>query len=342
MNKQITTDVGSTWLKSSIMQQRGVAAGSVGSVHHLDEKMQGEFAFTVGPYSTSVLEIDPGDRVIVDTIDTFSGKMVDETTSSRDVIELPYIDPQNGPIIVRGAEPGDVLAVHIESMEPRGLEPSGTCCLIPDFGALAHNHNNPNLHDPLPEIVKKIRIEDGKVHWSDEVSFDYKPHLGAISCSPEMDSINSMTADQHGGNMDMPDICPGNIIYLPVRAPGARLFLGDAHACQGDGEVCGCAVEYPTTTTIKVDLIKGWKTDWPRLETPESIMAISSARPLEDAVKIAFYELIQWMVNDYGWDKMEAYMLLTQVARVRLGNIVDPKFSVGAMIDKKYLTPSNR
>ncbi len=339
MDQTMNTTEPSSWLRRSIMDTRGMALGQVGRTHLLDEKTQGDFRFTVGPYSAPVMEIDPGDRVVIETLDTFSGKIVDERTSPNAVIQLPYIDPQNGPIMVRGAEPGDVLAVYIESMEPRGIEPSGTCCLIPNFGALAHNHNNPVMHEPLPEIVKKIRIADGSVHWSNTITFPYRPHLGAISVSPEMDSINSMTADQHGGNMDMPDICPGHIVYLPVRSPGGRLFLGDAHACQGDGEVCGCAVEFPTTTTIRVDLIKDWKIDWPRLETPEAIMAIASGRPLEDAVKMAFYELIQWMVHDHGWDKLEAYMLLTQVARVRLGNIVDPKFSVGAMLDKKYLAP---
>ncbi|MFP3608001.1 acetamidase/formamidase family protein, partial [Paraburkholderia sp. SIMBA_053] len=80
------------------------------------------------------------------------------------------------------------------------------------------------------------------------------------------DSINSLTPDSHGGNMDVPDMGPGSITYLPVRSPGGRLFIGDAHACQGDGEVCGTAVEYQSTTTVRVDLIKKWKIDWPRLE----------------------------------------------------------------------------
>ena len=104
---------------------------------------------------------------------------------------------------------------------------------------------------------------------------------------------------------------PGSITYLPVRTEGARLFIGDAHACQGDGEVCGVAVEYPTVTTIKVDLIKGWTIEWPRLEREDFIMAIGSTRPLEDAARIAYRELIRWMVGDYGFDKWDAYMMLS-------------------------------
>ena len=95
---------------------------------------------------------------------------------------------------------------------------------------------------------------------------------------------------------------PGSITYLPVRSLGGRVFIGDAHACQGDGEVCGVAVEH-ATTTIRIDLIKGWKIDWPRLEKAEVIMAIGSARPLEDATRIAYKELVMWLAAEYGYDK---------------------------------------
>ena len=97
------------------------------------------------------------------------------------------------------------------------------------------------------------------------------------------------------------------------------------HACQGDGEVCGTAVEYPTTTTIRVDLIKGWTIEWPRLENEEFIMAIGSARPLEDAARIAYRELVLWMAPEYGFDQWDAYMMLSQCGKVRLGNFVDPE-----------------
>lgn len=122
-----------------------------------------------------------------------------------------------------------------------------------------------------------------------------------------------------------------------MQSPGARLFIGDAHACQGDGEVCGTAVEYPSTTTIQVDLIKGWTIDWPRLENERVIMAIGSARPLEDATRIAYRELVLWMEAEYGYDRWDAYMMLSQCGKVRLGNFVDPKYTVGAGISKTYL-----
>jgi len=240
--------------------------------------------------------------------------------------------------MVEGAEPGDVVDVYIESMAPRGSNARGTCAMIPQFGALSGTAFTALLAESLPEIVRKVDVDEGGVYWSKRVTLPYKPHIGTLSCSPQIDSINSLTPDQHGGNMDLPDMGPGSITYLPVRTAGARVFIGDAHACQGDGEVCGVAVEFQSTTTIQVDLIKHWAIEWPRLETEEMIMAIGSARPLEDATRIAYKELVLWMAAEFGYDKWDAYMMLSQCGRVRLGNFVDPKYTVGAGIIKRYLT----
>jgi acetamidase/formamidase len=327
------------WLEQSIMHTRGVAKGQVGVTHELGEERQGIFHYTIGPYSEPVMVIKPGDRVVVDTRDAFEGKIMTEQDLPSAKLRVPFLNPQNGPIMIEGAEKGDVVAVHIESMLPRGANPRGTCCLIPQFGALTGTDFTALLNDSLPEITRKIDIDENGVYWSKRVTLPYKPHIGTLSLSPEIDSINSLTPDNHGGNMDVPDMGPGSITYLPVRSPGARLFIGDAHACQGDGEVCGTAVEYASRTTIHVDLIKSWQIDWPRLETEDKIMVIGSARPLEDATRIAYRELVLWMAKEYGYDKWDAYMMLSQIGKVRLGNFVDPKYSVAAGVEKKYLVP---
>jgi len=326
-----------SWLKSSIMAARGVARGAVGQTHELTEAKQGVFHYTIGPYTAPVMTIKPGDRVVVQTRDAFDGKVRTPQDLPSRVLQLPFANPQNGPIMIDGAEKGDTLAVYIESMAPRGENPRGTCAMIPQFGALSGTSLTALLADSLPEIVRKIDVDEEGVYWSKRVTLPYKPHIGTLSCSPEIDSINTLTPDAHGGNMDLPDMGPGSITYLPVRVPGARLFIGDAHACQGDGEVCGTAVEYPSTTTIHVDLIKGWALDWPRLENEHVVMAIGSARPLEDAARIAYKELVLWMEAEYGYDRWDAYMMLSQCGQVRLGNFVDPKYTVGAGISKKYL-----
>lgn len=328
-----------TWLSHSIMHTRGLAQGKIGMTHLLTEARQGIFHYTIGPYSEPVMHIAPGDRVVVETRDAFDGKIQTEQDLPSAKLRVPFLNPQSGPIMVEGAEKGDVVAVYIESMLPRGVNPRGTCCLIPRFGGLTGTDFTAMLNDPLPEITRKIDIDEQGVYWSRRVTLPYRPHIGTLSLSPEIDSINSLTPDNHGGNMDIPDMGPGSITYLPVRSPGARLFIGDAHACQGDGEVCGTAVEYASTTTIHVDLIKSWEIDWPRLETEDKIMVIGSARPLEDATRIAYRELVLWMAKEYGYDKWDAYMMLSQCGKVRLGNFVDPKYSVAAGVEKKYLVP---
>ena len=334
----LEVEPGSTkWVKKSIMATRGEGRRRKPVTHHLTEEVQGTYHYTMGPYSDPVMEIKPGDRIVVETRDAFEGKLKKESDKPTKLLQMPFLNPQNGPIMVEGAEKGDALAVHIESMVPRGPNPRGTCCMIPEFGALTGTYYTATLNDPLPEVVRKIDLDSKWVYWSKRVKLPYRPHIGTLSCSPEIDSINSLTPDNHGGNMDLPDMGPGSITYLPVRSPGARLFIGDAHACQGDGEVCGVAVEYPTTTTIRVDLIKGWSIEWPRLEKEEFIMAIGSTRPLEDAARIAYRELVRWMAADYGFDKWDAYMMLSQCGLARLGNFVDPKYTVGASIRKKFL-----
>lgn len=307
--------------------------------HHLTEKAQGHYHYTIGPYSEPVLRVKPGDRVSVETLDAFGGKIKNEKTKPSQVLEFPNVNPLNGPIFVEGAEKGDALKIQIKSIKPRGPQPRGTTCLIPFFGGLSGTQKSPTLQEPLPEIVHKVNITGREVSWSNRIRFPYDPFIGTIGTSPELDSINSLTPDSHGGNMDLPDVRPGNTIYLPVRVPGARLFLGDCHATQGDGELCGVAIEFPTETIITIDLVKGWTIQWPRIENKDFIMSVGSGRPMEEAAKIAFADLLSWMKEGFGFDRYDAYFVLTQIARVRLGNMVDPNYTLAASIGKQYLLP---
>ncbi|MDA8051233.1 MAG: acetamidase/formamidase family protein [Rhodospirillales bacterium] len=328
------------WLAESIAARRGLGWARKPVLHELTEAAQGKYHYTIGPYSEPVLSVTAGDRIRIETRDAFEGAIRTERDKPTRRLRMPFVNPQNGPILVEGAEPGDALAVQIESMRPRGANPRGTCCMIPHFGALTGTGLTAMLQPPLPEVTRKIDLDEKEVRWSARVVLPYNPHIGTLSTSPEIDSINSLTPDQHGGNMDLPDMGPGSITYLPVKTKGARLFIGDAHACQGDGEVCGTAVEYGSTTTIRVDVIKGWGIEWPRLERADFIMAIGSARPLEDAARIAYRELVLWMEAEYGFERWDAYMMLSQCGRVRLGNFVDPKYTVGAGIAKRCLEPA--
>jgi acetamidase/formamidase len=305
--------------------------------HELTQQRQGRYHYTVGPYAEPALRIRPGDTVVVETHDAFEGRVPREDVLPTTVLEMPFVNPQNGPIFVEGAEKGDALAVRIESIAPRGPQPRGTTCLIPNFGGLTGTDVTATLNEPLPEIVRKVEVTEDGIVWRRGLVFPYRPFIGTISTSPQIDSVNALAPGNHGGNMDLPDIGPGATLYLPVRAPGALLYLGDCHACQGDGELCGVAIEMASTTTITVDLVKGKTLAWPRLENAELIMSIGSARPMEDAARIAYADLVRWMVADYGWDKWDAYLVLSQIGRVRVGNMVDPNYTVGASIRKEYL-----
>lgn len=326
-----------SWLDGSYMARRGVAKGKPGRTHHLTEAVQGTYHYVYGPYATPVLEIDPGDIVVAETQDAFEGVIKNENDSPTKLLNVPFLNPQCGPIAVRGATKGDTLAVHIHSIKPRGPQPIGTTALIPEFGGLVGTTHTAVLNEPLPEKVKKMEVTEQGIRFNSKVTLPYEPFIGTLGVSPEIEAVTSLQPDYWGGNMDLPDVCPGAVVYFPVHHERAYLYLGDCHATQGDGELCGVAVEMASTTTIQVDLIKGWPIRWPRLENERFIMTIGSTRPMEDAARIAYRELVHWLVADYGWDTYEAYFFLTQAGRVRLGNMVDPKYTLGASVLKSYL-----
>lgn len=326
-----------SWLDGSYMARLGVAKGRPGRTHHLTEAVQGKYHYVYGPYAKPVLEIDPGDIVVAETQDAFEGVIRSEQDSPTKLLNVPFLNPQCGPIRVKGAVKGDTLAVHIHAIKPRGPQPIGTTALIPEFGGLVGTTHTALLNEPLPEKVKKMEVTEQGIRFNSKITLPYEPFIGTLGVSPEIEAVTSLQPDYWGGNMDLPDVGPGAIVYFPVHYEGAYLYLGDCHATQGDGELCGVAVEMASTTTVQVDLIKGWPIVWPRLENERQIMTIGSTRPMEDAARIAYRELIRWLVADYGWEKYEAYFFLTQAGRVRLGNMVDPKYTLGASVLKSYL-----
>jgi amidase len=327
-----------SWLEGSYMARKGVAKGKPGATYDLNEAKQGKYHYVYGPYADPVLRIKPGDIVVAETHDAFEGKIKSESDKPSELLNVPFLNPQCGPIAVEGAEKGDALAVHIHSIKPRGTQPIGTTALITEFGGLVATGSTALLNPPLPERVKKMEVTEHGIVFNKKITLPYEPFIGTLGVSPEIEAVTSLQPDYWGGNMDLPDVAPGAVVYFPVHHKDAYLYLGDCHATQGDGELCGVAVEMPSTTTVQVDLIKGWTIAWPRLENERFIMTIGSTRPMEDAARIAYRELIRWLVADYGFDEVEAYFLLTQAGRVRLGNMVDPKYTLGASLLKSYLT----
>ena len=327
-----------SWFDTSIMARKGVAKGQAGARHHISLEDQGSFHYVYGPYADPVLEVEPGAVLTVETHDAFEGKIGKESDKPTEILNFPYLNPQTGPVFVKGAEKGDALAVRIISIKPRGPQPVGTTCLIPEFGGLVSTGDTAMLNPPLPEKVKKINVDEDGVYWSDSLTLPYEPFIGTIGTAPEIEAISSLQPDYYGGNMDVPDVKPDTIIYLPVNKEGGYLYLGDCHAIQGDGELCGVALEMPATVELQVDLIKGHGNGWPQLESEHSMGFIGSARPMEDAARIAYRELVRWLAAETGQSEEEAYMLLTMCGKVRVGNMVDPKYSLGASIEKRFIT----
>ena len=245
------------------------------------------------------------------------------------------VNPTTGPIFIEGAEPGDTLEVEIIDIE---LPDEGTVAIIPGFGAL---EGWLNLMEPRSQDCK---IKDGKITYvrddGKKIILDADPFIGTIGVSPEVEAVSSLTPGHHGGNMDCPDIRPGNTLLLPVTRPGALFKLGDVHAVQGDGEVCGVAVEVNSVVTLKFGLRKGWAINWPRIESPDEIMTVGSARPLEDAARHAYRELVEWMVVDHGWGRDDAYMFLSLAGKARIAQIVDPLYTVVAKLSRGHLEVS--
>ena len=173
-----------SWLASSIMGQRGVANAHEGTYHHLSEAAQGEYHYVYGPYADPVLQIKPGDVVAVETLDAFGGAVKTENDLPSKVLNMPFVNPQNGPIAVEGAKKGDVLAVHIKSLLPRGPQPAGTTALIPDFGGLVASSLT-HLNTPIAERVKKMEVTPDGVKFSNRITLPYEPFVGTMGVSPD-------------------------------------------------------------------------------------------------------------------------------------------------------------
>ena len=157
-----------SWVASSYMARKGVAKGKPGAKHALTEAVQGAYHYVYGPYAEPVLHIKPGDIVVAETQDAFEGKIKKESDSPSELLNVPFLNPQCGPIAVEGAEKGDVLAVHIHSIVPRGQQPIGTTALIPEFGGLVGTAHTAILNDPLPERVKKMEVTEQGIKFNEQ------------------------------------------------------------------------------------------------------------------------------------------------------------------------------
>ncbi|HEX3727512.1 MAG TPA: acetamidase/formamidase family protein [Pirellulales bacterium] len=272
------------------------------------------------------LRVEPGTTIVVETEDAFSGQ-IRTADDRRDKTKMPFSNPQTGPIFVVGAEPGDSLTVTIEAIEPT----RGHCVTrTGDAGALA-----PWLGEACPHGTHPCPIRDGRIHWSDTLTIPYAPMLGCIGTAPAWGVPTTLPAGPHGGNMDIVEVAPGNTLHLPVFVSGAYLYLGDAHAAMGHGELSASGLEMASEATISIGLLKNQWISGPRIESKDEILVVASGCPMERSVAQAFSQLILWMEADFGWDRWRAYDLLTHVGRLSIG--YHAIGTVAAAVAKEYL-----
>ena len=215
-----------------------------------------------------------------------------------------------------------------------------------NISGVAGDNRTRMLNDPLPartfmwklDRTRMVGTLDLPASASRQIEVPLRPMLGRVAVAPNgEEAFGGLWPGDFGGNLDASDVREGASISLPVFHPGALFYFGDGHALQGDGEIIGSGLETTMDVTFQFDLVKGKQIRWPRIEDDQHIMVAASARPLIDALRIAYVELIEWLVAEYGFDKMDAFQVASQIGEVRVANVVDPNYTVVAKFPKKFL-----
>jgi len=262
----------------------------------------------------------------------------------------PYYTPEGGafpgevgPIYVEGATTNDVLVVKVLRVQPNA--DLAAAQIYSDFGGLATDSRVRLLNAPIPprrylwrldrqRMTARTELPDSKMG---SIEIELRPMLGRVAVAPAgEEAFAGLWPGNFGGNMDAQEVREGTTVYLPIFHDGAYFYFGDGHARQGEGEVAGTGLETSMDVTLQLDLIKGKRIDWPRLEDAEYLMVAGSARPLIDAFRLAHVELVEWL-EEYGFGRWDAYALLSQVAESSVANIVDPLYTVVAKFPTRYL-----
>lgn len=281
-----------------------------------------------------VARLAPGETATIDCVINIGDGVIKELGQNLTEADVtfPFVNGATGPIEIEGAIPGDMLKVEILDM---ALDRRGYTSLWPGHGM-------------FPDWVRRkewgiqtrvVDVVDGVVHWSDRLKLPVKPMAGVIGVAPVHGAVLTVDNGTHGGNLDVQEVTTGSTVMLRVEKPGAHFFIGDCHALQGDGEAVGMgAIEIGAQVTVRVSLEKApRRLAHPRIETATHICTLGCARPLEDAMRIAFAEMIYWLADDYGIPEPEAYLLLAQIAEARCTQVVNPKYTYICKVPKTIL-----
>ncbi len=276
---------------------------------------------------TPVETVAPGSSVHFTCKDSSGGQLTPASTvADLGALDFGQINPVTGPVYVDGAEPGDALKITIEQFEPSGF---GWTANVPGFGLLADQFADPALHIwtyDSSAMKPSLFGPGGRV--------PLKPFAGTIGLALAEPGTHSVVPPRRvGGNLDIRDLAAGTTLYLPVEVAGGLLSIGDTHAAQGDGEVCGTAIESPMDVTVTLDLAKNANLAMPRFTTPGPV-----TRHLDDkgydvttgigddlfaGAQAAVSQMVDLLSARHGMAPVEAYMLCSTCGDLRISEIVD-------------------
>ncbi len=300
---------------------------SVGSEH---------VAFAWDNAAPPVLEVESGETVQLECADASGGQLSARSTSSEVAnLDLHQVNPITGPVYVKGARAGDVLAVEILELQPHDW---GWTAIIPGFGLLAEEFPDPWLN------ISDVDPGAGTVAFLDGVTLPFSPFPGTIGVAPQQSGSHSVVPPrQWGGNMDIKHLRPGTTLYLPVGVEGALFSVGDTHAAMGDAEVCGTAVETAMEITVSLSVRQDINARYPQYHIPAGQLAQTERSgyhvctgigpDLLEAAREATRTIVDHIVDRYGHSRQEAYALASVAADLRIHEIVDvPNWVVGAFL----------
>lgn len=286
-----------------------------------------------------VLEIEPGDTIEATTLDA-SGGYYGPASTTEDARRKPAFagHPLTGPVLVRSAQPGDLLEVQVLAIEPGSW---GYTSIAPDRGLLTDDF--PGHHLVIWDLADPAvaRAPFG-------AAIPARPFCGVLGVAPaEPGPISTTPPRRTGGNLDVRQLVAGSTLYLPVEVEGALFSVGDAHAAQGDGEVCNTAVEVPAAATLRLLVHPGRATPGPRARLPRLVppgaegewyVAMASASDLLDASRQAVRSMIEWLVAEYRLDRRDAYVLASVAVDLRVSQLVNRDVTVSAFFPTAVMT----
>jgi acetamidase/formamidase len=299
-----------------------------------------------------LLRVRPGEAFEIETYDASTGyfksaqdKAIPAKRPGFDRYP-PLANPIGGPVWLEGAERGDTLVITIDDIV---VADSSWIAIGPRRGPLGESTRWPELsadyttkvfrHTPGPSGTTR----DGTLHFNERIAWPITPFIGTIGVAPDREVTTSLDGQgEWGGNLDIRDVCPGNRILLPLFHPGGLFYLGDVHASQGDTEFTGTAAETHAVVRVRLELLKGKRIPWMRIEKPASIVAVYAFRPLEVAVETATFHLMDWLITEYRFTPTDAYCLVSTCPDFRINvyqmcRLGKLSYVAGAEIPKRYL-----